>query len=710
MIMALTQLVAPRSLFAAALRPHGSARTGWTWLAVAACTLATLPAQSARAFPGRFDGVPNGAVLRAQWMATPGTQCTLCHTVTAPGTCAAAMTDPCLNATFGTPFQTSGWTSTLATADLDGDGFTNGQELQDAAGAWVVGNAAPGVAAYVTAPQDEADHPGLHDADMDRVCWFGRDTNDDFLCDGAAERSTADRDCDDSNASRHTGAVELCDAADQDCDGVIDEGLTDCDPGVGSCGAGQGENEAGDCHPRELIDGDRDRYCHSGQDLSEPADWDCADGGEQNGESDCDEFDAQIAPSIAEACLDAQDDDCDALVDADDSDCAAYFDDDGDGFCPLGEDMDADQQCDTEAEADAAGRDCDDAAAAINPTASEECTSGQDEDCDGLLDGRDESCGEYRDEDRDGFCAAGRDDDEDFLCDGSGEPGAAVDCDDALPNVYEGAAENCIDERDNDCDGDADEAGTCVSDSDADEDGYCPLGRDLSDPLDGDCTDPGEDEAVSDCNDADEDTNPGRVEECSDRLDNDCDGVVDLADADCERLLDGDGDAYCPEGHDTNGDGDCLDFDEGRPIRDCDDGDPARRPRTGEDCTDGVDNDCNGDVDGFDATCTCDENAACPVSEPCMLGLCVTGRGCRVVPDPSCDDDDGGVPEPGSEDGGGRPGRDSGITDGGSNEPPELEDVGCGCRLAGTRRATGLVPALALALALLIRVRRRRRS
>jgi len=699
----------------ATTHPHPHARIGsWALLALVVAVSLLLPARPAHALPGYFANVPNGATARLL-AANP---CTLCHTVASPSTCAAAMTAPCLNATFGMPFQanTNAWSVALAAADLDGDGFTNGQELQDPTGAWTVAAPAqPGLLDHVTAPFDAASSPGLHDADMDHVCWFGRDTDGDFLCTGATEKSASDFDCQDDNAARHTGADELCDAADQDCDGNIDEGLSDCDPGIGSCGAGQGENRDGDCLTRELIDGDRDGFCHLGQDLSEPADWDCADVGEQNGRNDCDEFDAEIAPSIDEGCLDGIDNDCDGDTDAADTACADYVDGDGDGFCPLGVDADEDAQCDTEAEAEAEGRDCDDDDAALNPDASEDCTSGQDENCDGLLDGRDESCADYVDGDGDGFCAAGRDENGDALCDASGEPGSAGDCDDALSNVYAGAPENCIDERDNDCDDDIDEEAACASDEDEDEDGYCPLGRDLSAPLDGDCTDDGEDQPVSDCDDDDEDVKPGSVEACADRVDNDCDGLVDLTDSDCNRVLDRDDDAYCPEGHDVNGDGDCLDFDEARPVHDCDDTDPARRPRIGEICSDGVDNDCNDQADGFDEACQCERNADCPVSEPCMIGRCVEGVGCRAEPDLSCgEDEDGGAvgPGDGDGDGDGDRGQDAGRQGeddaGPGGTPVQLEDVGCGCRVVGAPdapRPASLLAFLALALA---RLRRRR--
>lgn len=695
------------------------ARFGW-WasLGLAVAVLWALSPSAAHAFPTYFENLPNGATARTQG-ANP---CTLCHAVTSPSTCAAAGTAPCLNVGFGMVFKANmnHWSLELAQGDLDGDGFTNGQELQDPTAAWMIGAPAqPGIAAHVTAPFDATSSPGLHDADMDHVCWFGRDTNNDFQCTGDGERSASDYDCLDDNAARHTGADELCDAADQDCDGEIDEGLSACDPGLGDCGAGQGENIDGDCFTRELIDGDRDGFCHLGQDLSAPPDWDCADSGEQNGRNDCDEFDAEISPDAIETCLDAVDNDCDGATDGDDTACTEYVDRDGDGFCPLGKDGDGDGQCDTVAEADAPQRDCDDDHEAFNPDATEDCTSGDDEDCDGLLDGRDDSCTDYVDNDGDGFCVAGRDEDGDGLCDGDGEPGAQGDCDDALSNVFAGAPENCIDARDNDCDDDVDEDAACASDKDEDEDGYCPLGRDLSVPLDGDCTDPGEDQRVSDCDDDDDETKPGSVEACADRVDNDCDGLVDLADDDCNRVLDRDHDAYCPEGHDVNGDGDCLDFDEARPIRDCDDGDPDRRPRIGESCSDGIDNDCNDLVDGFDSACVCESNDDCPVSEPCMLGRCIEDVGCTAVPDPACgEDEDGGViAEPGDGDGDGDGvdgGEDAAIEDdedggGGSSaggSRSRLDEVGCGCRIAGANGATPpalLLIFLVLALARLVR-------
>ena len=56
---------------------------------------------------------------------------------------------------------------------------------------------------------------------------------------------------------------------------------------------------------------------------------------------------------------------------------------------------------------------------------------------------------------------------------------------------------------------------------DNDGDGY-------GDPASPDCTYP-----ELDCDDSDQDINPGAVENCSDGLDNDCDGLIDSEDPDC---------------------------------------------------------------------------------------------------------------------------------------------------------------------------------
>lgn len=71
----------------------------------------------------------------------------------------------------------------------------------------------------------------------------------------------------------------------------------------------------------------------------------------------------------------------------------------------------------------------------------------------------------------------------------------------------------------------------------------------------------------------------------------------------CGALFDDDGDGVCDMGVDTNGDGDCNDVGEDTDAMDCDDSEPLSSPLLSEVCNDGIDNDCDGDVDLGDDMC-----------------------------------------------------------------------------------------------------------
>jgi serine protease len=89
---------------------------------------------------------------------------------------------------------------------------------------------------------------------------------------------------------------------------------------------------------------------------------------------------------------------------------------------------------------------------------------------------------------------------------------------------------------------------------------------------------------VDDCDDMNPAINPGATEICDDGIDNDCDGLIDEDCGGSPVLTDADGDGYYAE------------------EDDCDDTDPNVNPgRTdtkGKWGRDGVDNDCNGVIDG----------------------------------------------------------------------------------------------------------------
>jgi len=222
-----------------------------------------------------------------------------------------------------------------------------------------------------------------------------------------------------------------------------------------------------------------------------------------------------------------------------------------------------------------------------------------DNDCDGLIDTADPNAVGCQpgctDSDGDGFSVEG------------GECGA-VDCNDADASVNPGAAENCTDGVDNDCDGlidtaDPNAVGCQPGCTDSDGDGFSVEG--------GAC-------GPVDCNDADAGINPGAKENCKDGIDNNCNHKIDRKDLACKCKGDDDGDdgededGKAVKGDDGEDDDECparctdLDGDgyylEGHgcgPV-DCDDSDPAVRPGAKEICTDGIDNNCNGRIDRND--------------------------------------------------------------------------------------------------------------
>ena len=160
-----------------------------------------------------------------------------------------------------------------------------------------------------------------------------------------------------------------------------------------------------------------------------------------------------------------------------------------------------------------------------------------------LCDGLDNDC--------DGSTGSGEEDD-----DGDGEMPCQGDCDDTDPTIAAAADEAC-DGIDNDCDG-----LLLEGEYDTDGDGWLGCG-----------------EPPNDCDDGNPGVNPAQVEVC-DGVDTDCDGAL-LPDE-----VDDDGDGY------PTCDGEVM-------PADCDDGDAAVHGGAREACDDGIDNDCDGEIDEY---------------------------------------------------------------------------------------------------------------
>jgi hypothetical protein len=392
---------------------------------------------------------------------------------------------------------------------------------------------------------------------------FGNEGITTESCSAPAGYATNGSDCDDTDPATYPSAEEVCDTADNNCDGDIDEGLEqsfflDAD----GDGFGGGETVE-DCELRE---------------------------GLSSISGDCDDEDASLFPLADELC-DGIDNNCDGSIDEGVT-TLFYADQDEDGF---GDDTEMVEACEQPEGHVLSGGDCDDLESYAHPEAVELC-DGIDNDCDGLEDEDDaeDTLLWYSDSDGDGHGDPAQS--QSACSQPSDHVGNADDCDDDDDDIGPDSPEICNGQDDN-CDGSVDEGSPSGSSAwymDADDDGAGdPLTMvEVCDAPEGHVSD------ASDCDDNDDDVNPDALELCNGE-DDDCDGGVDedsidlvayYADADS----DGFGDAASvleacemPAGHSLD-------------ATDCDDESSTVFPEAAELC-DGIDNDCDGATDEEDA-------------------------------------------------------------------------------------------------------------
>ncbi len=365
-------------------------------------------------------------------------------------------------------------------------------------------------------------------------------------------------DCNDANAAINPGASELCDGIDNNCDGNIDEGVQNT----------------------YYADADGDTYGDAGSTTlacSVPA-------GYVSDATDCNDDAAAFNPGAAEVC-NGLDDNCDGNIDEGLTFTTYYADADGDTY---GDAASTVSTCDgAPAGYVSDATDCNDADAAINPSATEVC-NGIDDNCDGNIDEGLTFTTYYADADGDTYGDAAS---TVSTCDGApaGYVSDATDCNDADAAVNPGATEVCNGVDDN-CDGNIDEGVQTTFYADADGDGYGDAGSTTMA-----CSAPaGYVSDATDCNDADAAVNPGATEVCN-GIDDNCDGNIDEGLTFTTYYADADGDTY---GDATSTVSTC----DGAPAgyvsdaTDCNDADASVNPGATEVCN-GVDDNCDGNID-----------------------------------------------------------------------------------------------------------------